>query len=75
MFGDQNLVTSGASMFETIELLNVVELKVTNVVVFINRKQKGPKLYRRLDYNYVPLSSLQLMKDGKVVEEVIVFIK
>jgi orotate phosphoribosyltransferase len=75
VFGDQNLVTTGTSMFETIELLNVVELKVTNVVVFINRKQKRPKLYRRLDYNFVPLSNLHLMKDGKVVEEVIIFIK
>jgi uridine monophosphate synthetase len=57
----KDLVTSGASMFETIELLNVVELKVTNVVVFINRKQKGPKLYRRLDYNSMPLSSLHTL--------------
>jgi hypothetical protein len=38
----KDLVTSGALMFKTIELLSVVELKVTDVVVFINRKQKDP---------------------------------
>jgi orotate phosphoribosyltransferase len=48
-------------MLETIELLNVVELKVTNVVVFINREQRGPKLYRRLDYISMSLSSLHTL--------------
>jgi len=76
----KDLVTSGASMLETIELLNVVELKVTNVVVFINREQRGSKLYRRLDY--ISMSPFKLtyivdvlMKHGKVVEEVIIFVK
>jgi len=71
----EDLVTSGASVMETVDPLQDVGLKVTDVVVLIDRQQGGPE---RLQANNLKLHSAftltyildTLVKHGHVSEDI-----
>lgn len=71
----EDLVTSGASVMETVEPLNEVGLKVSDVVVLIDREQggeahlaaKGLKLHAALTLTHVVTA---LVKHGKLSQAV-----
>ncbi|CAI6009172.1 unnamed protein product [Closterium sp. NIES-65] len=71
----EDLVTSGASVMETVEPLNEVGLKVTDVVVLIDREQggaahlaaRGLRLHAALTLTHVVTA---LVKHGKLTNDV-----
>ncbi|CAI5528246.1 unnamed protein product [Closterium sp. Naga37s-1] len=71
----EDLVTSGASVMETVEPLNEVGLKVTDVVVLIDREQggaahlaaRGLRLHAALTLTHVVTA---LVKHGKLTSDV-----
>ncbi|MFA7653932.1 MAG: orotate phosphoribosyltransferase [Candidatus Magasanikbacteria bacterium] len=80
----EDLVTSGASVFETIDPLQHEGLKVTDIVVLVDREQGGKKHLQEKGYNLYSVLTISEMldtleKEGKLdkdmVEKVKIFIK
>lgn len=80
----EDLVTSGSSVFETIEPLQLEGLKVNDIVVLVDREQGGKKHLQEKGYNLHSVITISEMldvleKEGKLskemVEKVGIFIK
>ncbi len=59
----EDLVTSGASVFETIEPLQHEGLKVTDIVVLVDREQGGKKHLQEKGYNLYSVLTISEMLD------------
>lgn len=79
----EDLVTSGSSVFETIEPLELEGLKVTDIVVLVDREQGGKKHIAEKGYNLYSVLTISKMLetlenegklDNKMVEKVKTFI-
>jgi uridine monophosphate synthetase len=69
-----DLTTSGASLFETIEPLEHEGLKVSDIVVLIDREQGGKKHLQEKGYNLQALLTISevldiLLAEGKLTQE------
>lgn len=80
----EDLVTSGSSVFETIEPLQIENLKVTDIVVLVDREQGGKKHLQEKGYNLHSVITISEMLDvlekekkleKEMVEKVKEFIK
>jgi len=80
----EDLVTSGMSVFETIEPLQHEGLKVTDIVVLVDREQGGKKHLQEKGYNLYSVLTISEMLDvlerenkldKNMVEKVKIFIK
>lgn len=72
----EDLVTSGSSVFETIEPLELEGLKVKNVIVLVDREQGGKKHLAEKGYNLHSVLTISEMLDalgseGKLDSEMI----
>lgn len=72
----EDLVTSGSSVFETIEPLQLEGLKVTDIVVLIDRQQGGKKHLQEKGYNLHSVLTISEMldvleKEGKLNAEMV----
>ena len=61
----EDLITSGASIFETIQPLEEVGLKVTDIVAFLDREQGGRKRIEGEGYNFI-----SVLKMSEILERV-----
>lgn len=59
----EDLVTSGGSVFETIEPLQLEGLKVTDIVVLVDREQGGKKHLLEKGYNLYSVLTISEMLD------------
>lgn len=76
----EDLVTSGSSVFETIEPLQLEGLKVTDVIVLVDREQGGKKHLQEKGYNLHSVITISEMletleNEGKVDKEMILKVK
>lgn len=70
----EDLITSGASIFETIAPLESVGIKVEDVVVFLDRQQGGKEKVEQKGYNLHSVFSIGwvldiLLEHGKIDQE------
>ncbi len=64
----EDLITSGSSVFETIEPLELEGLKITDIVVLVDREQGGKKYIQDKGYNLHPVFTISEMLDVLEVE-------
>ncbi|MEK7212923.1 MAG: orotate phosphoribosyltransferase [Patescibacteria group bacterium] len=72
----EDLVTSGSSVFETIEPLQLEGLKVTDIVVLVDREQGGKKHLQEKGYNLHSVLTISemlevLVKENKLDAEMV----
>jgi len=72
----EDLVTSGSSVFETIEPLQLENLKVTDIVVLVDREQGGKKHLQEKGYNLHSVLTISEMletleSEGKLDNEMV----
>lgn len=72
----EDLITSGASIFETIQPLEEVGIKVADVVVFLDREQGGKALVEKRGYRFHSVISIShlleiLRRENKISEQTI----
>ena len=76
----EDLVTSGASVFETIEPLQLEGLKVTDIIVLVDREQGGKKHITEKGYNLYSVLTISemlntLAAEGKLDAEMVKKVK
>jgi uridine monophosphate synthetase len=76
----EDLVTSGSSVFETIEPLQLENLKVTDIVVLVDREQGGKKHLQEKGYNLHSVITISQMletleSEGKLDGEMVSKVK
>lgn len=76
----EDLVTSGSSVFETIEPLQLEGLKVSDIVVLVDREQGGRKHLSEKGYNLHSVITISEMLDvleteGKLDKEMVTKVK
>ena len=76
----EDLVTSGSSVFETIEPLQLEGLKVTDIVVLVDREQGGRKHLQEKGYNLHSVITISEMldvleKEGRLDKEMVEKVK
>lgn len=71
----EDLVTSGSSVFETIEPLEKEGLKITDIIVLLDREQGGKKNIESKNYNLHSLITitelLDVLKENQKIDEAI----
>ncbi|MFZ2190394.1 MAG: orotate phosphoribosyltransferase [Candidatus Magasanikiibacteriota bacterium] len=72
----EDLITSGSSVFETIEPLQLENLKVTDIVVLVDREQGGKKHLQEKGYNLHSVITISQMletleSEGKLDSEMV----